>query len=70
MDSTLIGPPYTAIASRHSAEGPAAADILALKIMLGGGGSWGAVPMPPSQQVSLEEARAIASWILARRPRG
>jgi cytochrome c len=66
--STLIGPPYIAIAARHAADGPAAAEVLAHKIVLGGGGSWGVVPMPPSQNVSLDEARRLAGWILAQKP--
>jgi cytochrome c len=39
-------------------------DVLARKIVHGGGGSWGVVPMVPNQWVSLEEARAMADWIL------
>jgi cytochrome c len=66
--STLIGPPYMVVASRHASDGPAAAEVLAHKIVLGGGGSWGAVPMPPSEEVSLDEARSIAKWILAQTP--
>jgi cytochrome c len=65
---TLIGPPYVAIASRHAAGGAAAAEVLARKIMLGGGGSWGAVPMPPSQGLALADARALADWVLAQKP--
>ena len=68
MSSPLIGPPYIAIAARHAADGAAAAEVLAHKIVLGGGGGWGSVPMPPSQQVSPDEARSIASWILMQAP--
>jgi streptogramin lyase/cytochrome c551/c552 len=64
----LIGPPYVAIAARHGAEGPGAVEVLAHKIVLGGGGSWGVVPMPPSDPMPLEEARVIARWILAQKP--
>jgi cytochrome c len=64
---TLIGPPYLAIAVRHSADA-AAAEVLARKIMLGGGGAWGQVPMPPTQGLPLAEARAIALWVLAQAP--
>jgi cytochrome c len=69
MSSTLIGPPYIAIAARHAGDGAAATEVLARKIVLGGGGGWGSVPMPPSQQVSPDEARSIASWILAQAPK-
>jgi streptogramin lyase/cytochrome c551/c552 len=64
----LVGPPYAAIAARHAGAGPAAAEALAHKILLGGGGAWGAVPMPPSQSLSLPEARQLAGWVLAQKP--
>jgi streptogramin lyase/cytochrome c551/c552 len=66
--ATLVGPPFAAIAARHGADRPLATEVLARKIVLGGGGAWGAVPMPPTQQLSVEDARAIASWILAGEP--
>lgn len=63
-----IGPPYLAIASRRSAEQEQAVEVLARKIVLGGGGAWGAVPMVPNEHVTLDEARTIAQWILALKP--
>lgn len=62
--ATLIGPPYTAIAARHRSSDEAVVEALARKIVLGGGGSWGAVPMVPND-VTLDQARAMMSWILA-----
>jgi cytochrome c len=62
--ATLIGPPYAAIAVRHQANKDDMLEVLARKIMLGGGGSWGPVPMVPNEHVSLDEARAMAKWIL------
>jgi cytochrome c len=38
---------------------------LATKIMKGGAGVWGAIPMPANPQVSAEEAKKLADWILA-----
>ncbi len=65
---TLIGPPYVAIAARHAGDGAASVEVLARKIVHGGGGTWGQVPMPPSQSLPLAEARTIAGWVLAQRP--
>jgi cytochrome c len=67
--ATLVGPPYVAIAARHAVDGAVAVEVLARKIMLGGGGSWGQVPMPPTQQLSLDEARSLAGWILTQVPK-
>lgn len=61
---TLIGPSYTAIAARHAANRAAMESVLARKIIDGGAGNWGVVPMVPNEQVSAEDARTIARWIL------
>jgi len=64
MSEPLLGPPYVAIAARHAARADVMVDVLAHKIVYGGGGNWGVVPMVPNQWVSIEEARVIAQWIL------
>jgi len=61
----LLGPSYIAIAARHSANKELMVEVLAQKIIVGGAGNWGVVPMVPNEHVSLEEARAIARWILS-----
>lgn len=63
-DRTLIGPSYKAIAARHSANRDVMVEVLAQKIIIGGAGNWGVVPMVPNEHVSLAEARAISRWIL------
>ncbi len=67
----LIGPSYQTIAARYAAERePAARDAvvssLAEKIIKGGGGNWGVVPMVPNEHVTAAEAERMARWILAR----
>ncbi len=64
LTRTLIGPSYQAIAARHSANRKLMIEVLAQKIIVGGAGNWGVVPMVPNEHVSLEEARAISRWIL------
>ena len=39
-------------------------DVLARKIVDGGGGNWGLVPMVPNQWVPIEDARVMSAWIL------
>lgn len=63
-NEALIGPPYRAIAARHAGQGSHMVDVLAAKIVAGGAGNWGPVPMVPNEHVSAEEARAMARWIL------
>jgi cytochrome c551/c552 len=64
VSATLIGPSYVAIALRHAQDKDNMVEVLARKIVLGGGGNWGVVPMVPNEHVSLEEARTMARWIL------
>jgi len=64
LTETLIGPSYQSIATLHRARKDIMVEILAIKIIKGGAGNWGVVPMVPNEHVSMEEARIIADWIL------
>jgi cytochrome c len=68
VQEARIGPPFQAVALRYSAEGPAAQERLARKIINGGAGNWGNIPMVGNERVSLEDARAIARWVLSLAP--
>jgi len=68
LDQPLIGPPYRAIAARHAQQRALMTEVLAHKIVSGGGGTWGYVPMVPNEHVTLAEARAMAAWILSLGP--
>lgn len=63
---TLLGPSYKAIAARHGAQKDSMIEVLAQKIIVGGAGNWGVVPMVANEHVSLDEARAMSRWILAQ----
>jgi len=60
-----IGPPFVAVAARYATERDAAVNRLALKIVNGGAGNWGTIPMIANERMSMDDARAIARWILA-----
>lgn len=66
LETRRVGPPLRAIAQRY-ANDPGAPDRLARKIRAGGGGAWGAVPMPEMRHVSADEAAVLARWVLAQR---
>ena len=61
---TSIGPSYRAIAERY-AEDKEAVGLLANKIINGGGGNWGEVPMAAHPGISETEARQMAEYILS-----
>lgn len=64
VDKKVVGPAFKEVAARY-ANDKGAADRLAAKIQKGGGGSWGAVAMPANSQVSPEEAKKLATWVLS-----
>lgn len=63
MNEVRIGPPYRAIAMRYRGE-PGAADALTHKVIEGGAGAWGPVPMI-SHRLSEEQVRPLVEAILA-----
>lgn len=62
-DKKLIGPAFKDVAAKYAGQKDAA-DKLASKILKGGSGSWGQVPMPANPQVSEAEAKQLAAWVL------
>jgi cytochrome c len=62
----LVGPSYKDIAGKYAGQKDAE-DKLSQKVIKGGSGSWGAVPMPANTQVSEAEARTLVRWILTQK---
>lgn len=60
MSAKLVGPGFAEIAKKNAGR----ADYLAGKIVSGGEGVWGNVPMP-AQTLSPDDAKAIAAWLAA-----
>lgn len=63
IDKKLVGPAYKEVAAKYAGQKDAV-DKLAAKVMKGGSGVWGAVPMPANTQVSDAEAKQLVQWIL------
>ena len=64
MDKKLVGPSYKEVAAKYGSD-KSAVDKLAAKILKGGSGAWGAVPMPANAQVNEAEAKSLATWVLS-----
>ncbi|MFN0186235.1 MAG: c-type cytochrome [Aquabacterium sp.] len=64
VDKKLVGPSYQDVAKKYAGQKEAAAKM-AEKIQKGGTGAWGQVPMPANPQVSADEAKVLAAWVLA-----
>ncbi len=63
VDKKLVGPAYKDVAAKY-AKDKDAYKKLAEKIIKGGSGVWGPVPMPANTQVSPAEAETLAKWVL------
>jgi cytochrome c len=63
IDKKLVGPAYKDVAAKYAGQKDAV-DKLAAKIMKGGSGVWGPVPMPANAQVNEAEAKKLAAWVL------
>lgn len=64
VDKKLVGPAYKDVAAKYAKDKDAATK-LADKIIKGGSGVWGPVPMPANTQVSAAEAKQLATWVLS-----
>jgi cytochrome c len=64
VGTQVVGPAFKDVAKKYAGD-KAAADMLATKIIAGGGGTWGAIPMPANPQVSPAEAKTLVAWILS-----
>jgi cytochrome c len=57
------GPPYALVAQKYQKDA-SARERLASKVITGGAGAWGAYPMPPHPQHTLEQTRLMVDWIM------
>ncbi len=63
LDKKVVGPAYKDVAAKYAGQKDAA-DKLAQKVIKGGAGAWGPVPMPANPQVTEAEAKQLVQWIL------
>lgn len=64
VEKKLVGPSYKEVAAKYAGQA-GAVDKIAVKIMKGGSGVYGPVPMPANTQVNEAEAKKLAAWVLS-----
>lgn len=64
IDRRIVGPAFAEVSARYR-ERPDARAYLVGRILKGGTGTWGGIPMPPQPQLGDDDAAAIADWIVA-----
>ena len=65
VDKKLVGPAYKDIAAKYAGQKDAVAK-LSEKVIKGGVGAWGQIPMP-ANSVTPDEAKALVTWVLAQK---
>ncbi len=64
VNEASTGPAYQAVANKY-ANTPEIIDQLAEKVIKGGSGNWGVVPMTPHPQISKEDAVAMVKYVMS-----
>lgn len=67
VNRKLVGPSFAQIAGRYKNDAVAPAQLVK-KVVQGGAGAWGPVPMPSHPRLSDADARTIVDWVLAGAP--
>lgn len=64
VNNKVVGPAYKDVAAKYAGQKDAEAKLVN-KVLKGGSGVWGQVPMPANTQVSEAEAHTLVKWILS-----
>ena len=64
VEKKIVGPAFRDVAAKYKGNKDALA-TLSHKVVTGGAGVWGVVPMPANSQVSDAEARRLVAWVLS-----
>ena len=64
VDEKLTGPSYRDVANKYASQAPGIIPTLADKIIKGGTGNWGQIPMQAHPDLSTENAEKMVKYIL------
>jgi cytochrome c len=64
VDTKLIGPAFQDVAAKYEAT-DANIETLAKKVIAGGKGNWGDIPMTPHPALSLDDAKEMVKYVLS-----
>jgi len=65
VEKKIVGPAFRDVAAKYRGQ-KGIAKTLATKVMKGGGGVWGVMPMPANTQVNEAEATKLVNWVLSQ----
>lgn len=62
----VVGPAFKDVAAKYAGQKDAEAKLVT-RVIKGGSGVWGAIPMPANAQVSEAEAHTLVKWVLSQK---
>ena len=65
IDNKVVGPGYKDVAAKYKGNAKAEA-MLVQKVIKGGSGVWGQIPMPPNASLKEDEAKLLVKWVLSQ----
>ena len=65
VDKKIVGPAYKDVAAKYKGD-KGALERLSAKVISGGKGAWGEIPMPPNN-VTPDEAKKLVTWVLSQK---
>ena len=65
VDKKIVGPAYKDVAAKYKND-PKAEAMLVQKVMKGGAGVWGPVPMP-ANNISEADAKTLVKWVMSQK---
>jgi cytochrome c len=65
IDKKVVGPAYKDVAAKYKGNAKAEA-MLVKKVVNGGVGTWGQIPMPANKSLKEDEAKILVKWVLSQ----
>jgi cytochrome c len=65
VDVKVVGPAYKDVAAKYKGQADAEGKLVE-KVIKGGSGNWGTVPMLPHPNVPKEDIVTLVQWVLAQ----
>ena len=66
VDKKIVGPAFKEVAAKYKDDKGAEAKLVE-KVMKGGSGVWGQIPMPPNVNVKEEDVKTLVKWVLSQK---
>lgn len=66
VQTKLVGPAFKAVAAKYDSDKEAEANLVT-KIIMGGAGTWGPLPMRANPQISKADSKELVKWILPQK---